>query len=102
MQPNQLQLFATYIRTNKLFLNTIAVDASTDGLTKDVTENFNNQAKGETQNDRDKFEFRDKFMFRNNLIYISEGPCRLRIMKECHDDALVGHFGIVKTLELIS
>ena len=65
-------------------------------------DNLNNRGKGETQNDQDQFEVRDRILFQNNLIYVPDCPCRLRIIKECHDDALAGHFGVAKTLYLIS
>ena len=35
-------------------------------------------------------------------MYVPDGPCCIHIVKECHDDALAGHFGVAKTLELIS
>ena len=79
MQPDQVQLFATYTLIDESLLNTIVEDTSTNG-----------------------FEVQDRFLFRNNLIYVPDGPCRLRTIKECHDDALAGHFSVVKTLELIS
>ena len=37
-----------------------------------------------------------------NAHKCSFGPCHIPIMKECHDGALAGHFGVAKTLELIS
>jgi hypothetical protein len=38
----------------------------------------------------------------NNLMYDPDGPCRNHIMKECHDNALAGHFSVTETFELIS
>ena len=39
---------------------------------------------------------------RNNLVYIPEGPCRVRILTEWHDGSLGAHFVVAKTFELIS
>ena len=45
--------------------------------------------------------FGDGFLSCYNLKYVPDGSCHIRIMKECHDDALAGYFGVAKTLELI-
>ena len=84
-------------------LNAIATDIATDKFAKEIRENrINNSTIREVRNIHDQFMFRDGFLFRNNLMYVPDGPCRIRIVKECHDDALAGHFGVAKTLELIS
>jgi hypothetical protein len=48
------------------------------------------------------FTFWDKLLFRDNLLYVLEGSCQTKVLQECHDDLLVGHFGVSKTLELAS
>jgi hypothetical protein len=52
--------------------------------------------------DLDQFEQQDGLLFRNNLIYVLEGPIRLKILRECHDNTLAGHFGMARTHELVS
>ena len=83
-------------------LNAIATNTATDKFAQEIRGNLNNSSKGKVQNIHNQFMFRDGFLFRYNLLYVPEGPCRFRIVKECHDDALAGHFGVAKTLELIS
>ena len=83
-------------------LNAIATDNTTDKFAKEIRENrINNSTIREVRNIHDQFIFRDGLLFRNNLMYVLDGPCRIHIVKECHDDALAGHFGVAKTLELI-
>jgi hypothetical protein len=37
------------------------------------------------RDDLDQFE---QQLLRNNLIYVPEGPIRIRILRECHDNTL--------------
>jgi hypothetical protein len=103
LQPNQLQLFATsHMVMDESLLDAIAADTTTDKFAKEIQGKLNNSGIGEVRNVHEQFVFRDGFLFRYNLMYVPDGPCRIRIVKECHDDALAGHFGVAKTLELIS
>jgi hypothetical protein len=52
--------------------------------------------------DLDQFEQQDGLLLRNNLIYVPKGPIRLKILRECHDNTLAGHFGMARTHELMS
>jgi hypothetical protein len=36
------------------------------------------------------------------MIYVPERPIRLKILRECHDNTLAGHFGMARTHELLS
>jgi hypothetical protein len=54
------------------------------------------------RDDLDQFEQQDKLLLRNNLIYVPEGPIHLKILRECHDNTLAGHFGMARTHELMS
>jgi transposase InsO family protein len=54
------------------------------------------------RDDLDQFEQQDGLLLRNNLIYVREGPIRLKILRECHDNTLAGHFGIARTHKLVS
>jgi hypothetical protein len=48
------------------------------------------------------FDQQDGLLLRNNLIYVPKGPICLKILRECHDNTLVGHFGMTRTHELVS
>ena len=50
----------------------------------------------------DHFTIRDGLLYRNHLLYVPVGACRTRVLQNWHDDPLVGHFGVAKTLELLS
>jgi len=41
------------------------------------------------------------FLFKENKLCIPKSPLRDLIIKEAHEGALVGHFGINKTLEIL-
>jgi hypothetical protein len=54
------------------------------------------------RDDLDQFEQQDRLLLQNNLIYVPEGLIRLKILRECHDNTLAGHFGMTRTHELVS
>jgi hypothetical protein len=47
-------------------------------------------------------EIRDGIIFKNGLVFVPTEELRLEILKSRHDHATAGHFGIAKTLELVS
>ena len=49
-----------------------------------------------------RFQFRDGLLYYEGLLYVPEGPCRLRVLQSRHDFPSAGHFGFNKTMELIS
>ena len=49
-----------------------------------------------------RFQFRDGLLYYEGLLYIPEGPCRLRVLQSRHNFPSAGHFGFNKTMELIS
>jgi hypothetical protein len=51
--------------------------------------------------DLDQFEQQDELLLQNNLIYVPKGPIHLKILKECHDNTLAGHFGMTQSHELV-
>ncbi len=56
-----------------------------------------------TQDDIDpRFQFRDGLLYYQGLLYVPEGPCRLRVLQSRHDFPSAGHFGYNKTMELLS
>ena len=46
--------------------------------------------------------FPNSFLFRQNLLYVRDGPPRLQVLQHCHESPMAGHFGVRKTLDLIS
>ena len=66
---------------NELVLNAIATDNTTEKFAKEIKENrVNNSTMKEIQNIHEQFMFRDGFLFRNNVMYVPDGPCRIRIV----------------------
>jgi len=49
-----------------------------------------------------RFQFQDGLLYYQGLLYVPEGPCRLRVFQSQHDSPSAGHFGYNKTMELIS
>jgi hypothetical protein len=47
------------------------------------------------------YAWRNGLLLHNSFIYVSE-TLRLEVLRMHHDDCLAGHFGIAKTLELLS
>jgi len=49
-----------------------------------------------------RFQFQDGLLYYQGLLYVPEGPCRLRMLKSRHNSPSAGHFGYNKTMEPIS
>jgi hypothetical protein len=58
----------------------IAANIATNMFAWEIREKLNTSAIGEVQNIHDQFVFRDGFLFWYNLMYVSDGPCRIRIV----------------------
>ena len=102
LKPDQLHLFSTCMLQDDSFLKEIIEATMTDGFANEIQESLQNPSIGHKRKDLDHFTIQDGLVFREHLLYVPEGPCRTRVLKECHDDPLAGHFGVAKTLELIS
>ena len=74
----------------------------TDRFTKEIKACFEDPTHRSQRDDLEKFSFRDGVLLRNNLVYVLEGSCQVCILTECHDGSIAGHFGVAKTLELVS
>jgi len=48
------------------------------------------------------FTFEDGLLLHRNLIYLPGETLRVRILQQCHDSLLAGHYGAGKTQELVS
>jgi hypothetical protein len=67
-----------------------------------IKKELKERPRNSNRDDLDQFEEQDGLFLRNNLIYVPEGPIRLKIMRECHDNTLAGHFGMAWTHKLVS
>mgnify|MGYP000155538084 CR=1 FL=1 len=54
------------------------------------------------RNDYRQFYWHGGFLFRQNLLYVPNGRARLQVLQHCHDTQMARHFGVHKTLELVS
>jgi hypothetical protein len=73
-----------------------------DTWATNIKKELHEQPRNPNRDDLDQFEQQDGLLLRNNLIYVPEGPIRLKIMRECHDNTLAGHFRMARTHELVS
>ena len=88
LRPDQLQMFATA--------------TTSDPFAKEIMARINDPSPGMKSSYLNQFTTRDGLLYRNHLLYVPEGSCRTRVLQNCHDDPLAGHFGVTKTLELLS
>ena len=102
LRPDQLQNFATYLLRDDSLLKEIAAATAEDAFAQDIKASLDHPSPTLSRSDLNHFSVHDGLLFRDHLLYVPEGSCRTRVLQECHDDPLAGHFGVGKTLELIS
>ena len=102
LTPNQVQISATYLLQDETLLTEISRATIADHFAQEIKASLEDLTSRSSRDDLNKFSFRDGLLLRSNLVYVPEGPCRVRVISECHDNLLAGHFGVAKTLELIS
>jgi len=73
-----------------------------DTWATNIKKELQERPRNPNRDDLDQFEQQDGLLLRNNLIYVLEGPIRLKILRECHDNILASHFGMARTHELVS
>jgi len=73
-----------------------------DTWATNIKKELQERPRNPNRDDLDQFEQQDGLLLRNNLIYVPEGPIRLKILRECHDNTLAGHFGMARIHELMS
>jgi len=73
-----------------------------DTWATNIKKELQERPRNPNHDDLDRFEQQDGLLLRNNLIYVPEGPIRLKILRECDDNTLADHFGIARTHELVS
>ena len=108
--PNRLRLMAAnaiITLEDSTLLNSIRDYMATDEFANDVLDHIlpdrasSSQSKN-PRNDYHQFYWHGGFLFWRNLLYVPNGPPWLWILQYCHDTPIAGHFGVQKTLELIS
>jgi hypothetical protein len=108
--PNRLQLLA--INASQAFedsslLDSIRADIISDEFAQDIlnhiiSDRASSSSSKNPRKDYNQFKWDNGLLFRNTLLYIPNGSSRLQVMQYCHDNPMAGHFGIHKTLELVS
>jgi hypothetical protein len=103
LNPEQFRV-ATTISTllDSYLVRDIKMATEEDTWATNIKKELQERLKNPNRDDLDQFEQQDGLLLRNNLIYVLEGPIRLKILKECHNNTLAGHFGIARTHELVS
>ena len=102
LKPDQFYNFATFFLPNDTFLNQIVEATTTDKFATEVKASITNPSHEPKRFDLAHFTIQDNLLFLDNLLYVPKSPCRTRVLQECLDDPLAGHFDVAKTLELIS
>ena len=102
LRPDQLHMFATYMLHDDSLLNEIAQATTSDPFATDIMARLNNPSQEMQSSDLSHFTTQDGLLYHNHLLYVPAGTCRTRVLQTCHDDPLVGHFWVAKTLALLS
>ena len=108
LSPSHLQLMVTNVAETTLdskFLDSIRSSIGSNDFAQYILDhivptfctrsNFSRMDYG-------NFSWHDGIFYQNNCTYIPNGPSRLEVLHHCHDSPLAGHFGVLKTLELVT
>ena len=92
------------IPTDLTLINDIHEIIKTDPFALDILQHINGNLQGQpgTRSDYKKFSYVDGLLYRDGLLYVPDTPARLKVLQTHHDSPLAGHFGVAKTLELIT
>jgi hypothetical protein len=108
--PERLRLLATKVfetpRDSRL-LDSIRTNIVLDQFAQDVLNHIipdrgSCSSSNTSYKNYRQFSWHDGLLFHNNLLYVPDGSSRLQVLQYCHDSPMAGHFGIHKTLELVS
>ena len=85
-------------------MNHIQEAIKTDPFAQDILQHINGNIQDNpgSQSDYHKFSYLDNLLYCNGLLYVPDTPSRINILQTHHDSPLAGHFGVAKTLELIT
>ena len=89
------------------FLDSIRKAIRSDTFAQDVFNHISpdrasSSRSNNSRKDYKQFSLKDGLLFRNKLLYIPDCPARLQVLQHCHDIPMARHFGVHKTLELIT
>jgi hypothetical protein len=95
------------VPSNPSFLDSIQRDIGLDSFAQDVLNHIDpdrasSLTSKNSRKDCRQFSWRDGLLFRNKHLYVPDGPARLQVLQHCHDMPMAGHFGVHKTLELVT
>ena len=105
LKPEIFHLNAiSLIPTDSTLMNHIQELIKTDPFALDVLEHLNHNPHDNPGNrsDYNKFTYSEDLLYRDGLLYVPDTASRLDILRSHHDSKLAGHFGIAKTLELVT
>ena len=110
LSPSRLRLMVTNVSETTLdskFLDSIRASIGSDDFAQDILDHIVPDRASCSRSkfsriDYGNFSWHDGLLFRNNRTYIPNGPSRLQVLQHCHDSPLAGHFGVLKTLELVT
>lgn len=103
--PDRLQLLTArtyHAPEDTSIMGRTKLALTTDPLAQDIMAHIQGIGGTNTRQDYELFSTHEGLLFRNGLLYIPAGPLRLQIMQARHDTRLAGHFGVAKSVELIS
>ena len=108
--PDRLRLMTTHVFEAPLdssLLKSIRTDIKADAFAQDILDHIieNRASCSRSANDRKDyhlFTWYDGLLFRNNQLYIPDGSCPLKLLRHCPDSAMAGHYGVLKTSELVT
>mgnify|MGYP000506443352 CR=1 FL=1 len=78
-------------------VNKITKATISDSRANEIMVPLNSPSPDAESLDLNQFTTRDELLHRNHLLYVPDGLCHT-----CHGDPLAGHFGVTKTMELLS
>ena len=106
--PPRLQAVeVSHMPVDSSILNSIRQDLQIDVFAQEVLDHIDPNhvscSKGQHPHvDYNKFTWQNDLLFYKGLLYAPNGSSHLKVLQHCHDTYMVGHFGIQKTLELVS
>ena len=105
LKPHQLKIHTLVeTPTDQSLLTHIKDQLKTDALALDILLHLGEDPPDTPglRHDYDRFSASDGLIFRDGLLYVPDVAAHLDILLSRHDSNLAGHFGISKTLELVT
>jgi hypothetical protein len=108
--PDRLRVMTTQVFKTPLdssLLESIRTTINTDGFAQDILNHIiegraSCSRSANSRKDYNQFTWYDGLLLRNNKLYIPDGSLRIQVLQDCHDSPMAGHYGVHKTVELVS